>query len=197
VSHRRSPSRVRGGDPGRPAGHRGSPRPPRRPRLADHGAGRRPRPLRPAAALRDRERRRLRRVHGRRRPHRDLHRRPQRRLARASGDVARARRRRPHVRVDRADDHEPHPDARRPTPVPDPDRPATRRPAAPAVPRAPAATKAPSSSASYANCAAVRAAGAAPISAGQPGYSRKLDRDGDGGGLRVTARGGGVRAAGA
>ncbi|WP_432573143.1 GmrSD restriction endonuclease domain-containing protein [Kineococcus sp. SYSU DK005] len=32
----------------------------------------------------------------------------------------------------------------------------------------------------YANCAAVRAAGAAPLHAGQPGYSRKLDRDGDG-----------------
>jgi hypothetical protein len=33
---------------------------------------------------------------------------------------------------------------------------------------------------SYANCAAVRAAGAAPIHRGEPGYSRKLDRDGDG-----------------
>jgi excalibur calcium-binding domain-containing protein len=33
---------------------------------------------------------------------------------------------------------------------------------------------------SYANCDAVRAAGAAPIYAGEPGYSRKLDRDGDG-----------------
>ena len=32
----------------------------------------------------------------------------------------------------------------------------------------------------YANCSAVRAAGADPIYAGQPGYSRKLDRDGDG-----------------
>ena len=32
----------------------------------------------------------------------------------------------------------------------------------------------------YANCDAVRAAGAAPILAGQPGYSRRLDRDGDG-----------------
>jgi hypothetical protein len=32
----------------------------------------------------------------------------------------------------------------------------------------------------YQNCAAVRAAGAAPLYAGQPGYSRKLDRDGDG-----------------
>lgn len=32
----------------------------------------------------------------------------------------------------------------------------------------------------YANCAAARAAGAAPIYAGSPGYSSKLDRDGDG-----------------
>ena len=33
---------------------------------------------------------------------------------------------------------------------------------------------------SYKNCDAVRAAGAAPIHEGQPGYSKKLDRDGDG-----------------
>ncbi|WP_192937665.1 excalibur calcium-binding domain-containing protein [Sinorhizobium meliloti] len=32
----------------------------------------------------------------------------------------------------------------------------------------------------FANCAAARAAGAAPIRAGEPGYRRKLDRDGDG-----------------
>jgi hypothetical protein len=35
-------------------------------------------------------------------------------------------------------------------------------------------------SAYYANCTAVRAAGAAPIRAGDPGYGRHLDRDGDG-----------------
>ncbi|MFC0627116.1 excalibur calcium-binding domain-containing protein [Kribbella deserti] len=35
-------------------------------------------------------------------------------------------------------------------------------------------------SAYYANCAAARAAGAAPLYTGDPGYSRKLDRDGDG-----------------
>lgn len=34
--------------------------------------------------------------------------------------------------------------------------------------------------ASYANCAEARAAGAAPIQRGEPGYSSKLDRDGDG-----------------
>ena len=32
----------------------------------------------------------------------------------------------------------------------------------------------------YANCSEARAAGVAPIYEGQPGYSRKLDRDGDG-----------------
>ncbi|EGD54728.1 GmrSD restriction endonuclease domain-containing protein [Gordonia neofelifaecis] len=32
----------------------------------------------------------------------------------------------------------------------------------------------------YKNCSAVRAAGAAPLLRGQPGYSSKLDRDGDG-----------------
>lgn len=32
----------------------------------------------------------------------------------------------------------------------------------------------------FPNCAAARAAGAAPVRSGDPGYSRKLDRDGDG-----------------
>nr|WP_232307049.1 excalibur calcium-binding domain-containing protein [Sphingomonas sp. Y57] len=32
----------------------------------------------------------------------------------------------------------------------------------------------------YANCTAARAAGAAPVYAGTPGYGRHLDRDGDG-----------------
>ncbi|MDA2468864.1 calcium-binding protein, partial [Bacillus thuringiensis] len=35
-------------------------------------------------------------------------------------------------------------------------------------------------SAYYKNCAAVRAAGKAPLHKGQPGYSSHLDRDGDG-----------------
>jgi len=34
--------------------------------------------------------------------------------------------------------------------------------------------------ASYPNCAAARAAGAAPLRVGDGGYSRRLDRDGDG-----------------
>ncbi len=37
-----------------------------------------------------------------------------------------------------------------------------------------------SDSAYYANCSAARAAGAAPVYASEPGYSRRLDRDGDG-----------------
>lgn len=41
-------------------------------------------------------------------------------------------------------------------------------------------TEAPTSDVYFANCAAVRAAGKAPLHAGEPGYSRKLDRDGDG-----------------
>lgn len=32
----------------------------------------------------------------------------------------------------------------------------------------------------YANCSQARAAGAAPVRAGDPGYGRHLDRDGDG-----------------
>lgn len=50
---------------------------------------------------------------------------------------------------------------------------------APPPPPGPVVTQAPAA-ASYANCDAVRAAGAAPIRVGDPGYSRKLDRDGDG-----------------
>ncbi len=54
-------------------------------------------------------------------------------------------------------------------------------PAAPAqVQMAPAPAPEPAAAVYYANCAAVRAAGAAPIRTGQPGYSGKLDRDGDG-----------------
>ncbi|WP_313816229.1 excalibur calcium-binding domain-containing protein [Citricoccus sp.] len=50
---------------------------------------------------------------------------------------------------------------------------------APRQVQSPSQNTAPTS-AFYKNCDAVRAAGAAPIRAGQPGYSRKLDRDGDG-----------------
>ncbi|MGY2067507.1 GmrSD restriction endonuclease domain-containing protein [Blastococcus sp. SYSU DS0619] len=42
------------------------------------------------------------------------------------------------------------------------------------------ATAGPVPSAGYADCAAVRAAGAAPITAGEPGWQQRLDGDGDG-----------------
>jgi micrococcal nuclease len=49
------------------------------------------------------------------------------------------------------------------------------------APAPPAATPAPPpTSAYYGNCDAARAAGAAPIRVGQPGYRKGLDRDGDG-----------------
>lgn len=38
----------------------------------------------------------------------------------------------------------------------------------------------PRGTSAYANCAAARAAGAAPVRRGEPGYGRHLDRDGDG-----------------
>jgi len=49
-----------------------------------------------------------------------------------------------------------------------------------ATPRATAKPAAEPANVTYANCDAVRAAGAAPIRIGEPGYSTKLDRDGDG-----------------
>ncbi|GAA4481227.1 hypothetical protein GCM10023094_28970 [Rhodococcus olei] len=74
----------------------------------------------------------------------------------------------------RADVYTPPPaPAHTPPPAP---APFVAPPAAPA----PVAPKPPASSTYYANCAAVRAAGAAPLYAGSPGYSTKLDRDGDG-----------------
>ena len=55
------------------------------------------------------------------------------------------------------------------------------RAAQPAPQPAPAPAPGPPAGAVYyANCTAVRAAGADPIHRGDPGYSRKLDRDGDG-----------------
>lgn len=59
-------------------------------------------------------------------------------------------------------------------------------PSSPAPQPAPAAVPArvapapPAGAVYYANCTAVRAAGAAPIHRGDPGYASKLDRDGDG-----------------
>lgn len=44
----------------------------------------------------------------------------------------------------------------------------------------PPPVKVPDAGVYYANCSAVKAAGAAPIYRGEPGYSSKLDRDNDG-----------------
>ncbi|MEU2349888.1 DUF1524 domain-containing protein [Modestobacter sp. NPDC049651] len=72
--------------------------------------------------------------------------------------------------------------APKPAPAPAPKPAPAPAPAPVPVPvPAPAPAPEPAQSATYyANCSAVRAAGAAPIYAGQPGYSSKLDRDGDG-----------------
>ncbi|TFB87906.1 excalibur calcium-binding domain-containing protein, partial [Cryobacterium algoricola] len=48
------------------------------------------------------------------------------------------------------------------------------------APAAPAPAPAAPATASYKNCDAVRAAGAAPIHPGDPGWQSKFDRDGDG-----------------
>ncbi|MGZ4567105.1 MAG: GmrSD restriction endonuclease domain-containing protein [Blastococcus sp.] len=67
--------------------------------------------------------------------------------------------------------------APRPAPAP---APAPRPAPAPAPRPAPAPAPAPAPGVVYANCAAARAAGVAPLHRGEPGYSSKLDRDGDG-----------------
>ncbi|WP_107983988.1 GmrSD restriction endonuclease domain-containing protein [Rhodococcus sp. OK519] len=79
----------------------------------------------------------------------------------------------------------PAPASAAPTTVAPPATAAIRQPVpAPAPAPAPAPLVAPVApqgvGVHYANCAAARAAGAAPIYAGQPGYSSKLDRDNDG-----------------
>lgn len=48
------------------------------------------------------------------------------------------------------------------------------------APRPRVRSRSSTGSAYFANCSAARAAGAAPIRRGQPGYSGRLDRDGDG-----------------
>ncbi|RRQ25725.1 hypothetical protein DK926_21905 [Rhodococcus sp. Eu-32] len=66
-----------------------------------------------------------------------------------------------------------------PAPAPAPVYMAESEPEPVYVPPAPVVAEAPSN-VYYANCSAVRAAGAAPIYRGEAGYSSKLDRDGDG-----------------
>ncbi|KRG71683.1 excalibur calcium-binding domain-containing protein [Pseudoxanthomonas dokdonensis] len=64
-------------------------------------------------------------------------------------------------------------------------RQAGTRPASPSPAASPAASElaarpARASTTAYANCAEARAAGAAPVRRGQPGYGAHLDRDNDG-----------------
>jgi hypothetical protein len=66
-----------------------------------------------------------------------------------------------------------------PTPVAAP-APAPAPAPKPAPKPAPAPAPAPNAGVYYANCAAARAAGAAPVHQGDPGYSTNLDRDRDG-----------------
>jgi len=66
-----------------------------------------------------------------------------------------------------------------PEPEPEPVAPAAPEPAAPAQPE-PAPVEPAPVQVYYKNCTEVRAAGAAPIYQGQPGYASHLDRDGDG-----------------
>ncbi|BBG05059.1 excalibur calcium-binding domain-containing protein [Pseudonocardia autotrophica] len=68
------------------------------------------------------------------------------------------------------------PAARAPAPV---DAPAPAPPRTASPPAAPAPARAPAGEA-FKNCAAARAAGAAPVHRGQPGYGPHLDRDNDG-----------------
>lgn len=76
-----------------------------------------------------------------------------------------------------------HKPAPKPTPAP---KPAPRPAPAPAPAPKPAPQPAPARSGKlpangyYANCAAARSAGVAPIYSHEPGYRSKLDRDGDG-----------------
>src|SRR5690606_41479940 len=91
------------------------------------------------------------------------------------------------VQVDVAQPRAPEP-ARVVTPEPAPAPAAVPGPAAPPAPGPSPAPEPPPTPAPapapvevyYKLCDAVRAAGKAPIYAGQPGYSGKLDRDGDG-----------------
>jgi Excalibur calcium-binding domain len=73
--------------------------------------------------------------------------------------------------------------APQPSAIPEPgppQHPGLAYPSGAPAPPASASAPAPTASAYFANCAAAEAAGAAPISRGQPGYRPELDRDGDG-----------------
>ncbi|MET0233909.1 MAG: excalibur calcium-binding domain-containing protein [Kibdelosporangium sp.] len=68
-----------------------------------------------------------------------------------------------------------------PPPAPKTSQKTTPKPATPKpAPQPVAPQPEPPAQAYYKNCAAARAAGAAPVRRGQPGYGSHLDRDGDG-----------------
>ncbi|MEV5162228.1 excalibur calcium-binding domain-containing protein, partial [Streptomyces sp. NPDC053728] len=67
-----------------------------------------------------------------------------------------------------------------PTPSPTPTPKPTPTPAVAKTPKAERTTKPAAPTVRYANCDAARAAGAAPVRRGDPGYAAHLDRDGDG-----------------
>jgi uncharacterized membrane protein YgcG len=69
-------------------------------------------------------------------------------------------------------------------------------PTAPSVPKPRKTVKPAKPAVEYANCSAVRAAGAAPIRRGEPGYGRHLDRDGDGVGCEASSGGSGSSSGG-
>ena len=73
----------------------------------------------------------------------------------------------------------PEPEPTSEAPAPEPAQP-ERQEQAPAPAVVHQEQRAPEPQTYYANCAAARAAGAAPIYQGQPGYRSGLDRDGDG-----------------
>lgn len=81
---------------------------------------------------------------------------------------------------------EPAPVQEAPAPAPAPVAPAPVAPEpepvapVPVAPEPVAPAPAPAPAAAFANCTAAKAAGAAPLYAGSPGYAPKLDRDGDG-----------------
>ncbi|WP_010534288.1 GmrSD restriction endonuclease domain-containing protein [Brachybacterium squillarum] len=75
---------------------------------------------------------------------------------------------------------EPEPTTEEPEPTTEEPEPTTQEPEPSTEAPAEEESEDDGGSVYYENCDAVRAAGADPIMAGDPGYSRKLDRDGDG-----------------
>lgn len=79
------------------------------------------------------------------------------------------------VARERAPEPQPQPD-----PEPDPEPPPPPPPAPEPEPPPPPPPPPPPETVHYANCSEARAAGAAPVHRGDPGYASHLDRDGDG-----------------